>query len=101
MKVMRLNGEVEKMLYYARSNKVVRMPSEGRSTERAPGWIERANRMCPIASYIPFDQAARSSEPLLWSSGPSDVPKMLFLTLQVLGAVSLLLILSFNVLNVD
>ncbi|XP_057531022.1 uncharacterized protein LOC130809318 isoform X1 [Amaranthus tricolor] len=54
------------------------------STERALGWVERANRTYPVASCILLDQAARPSEPLLWSSGPSDVPRMLFLALQVL-----------------
>ena len=89
MEVMGLNEEVENMLYYVRSSKAVRMSVEGRSTERALGWVERADRMYPVVFYSPLDQAARPSEPLLWSSGPSNIPRMLFLTLQVLGAVSL------------
>ena len=61
------------MLYYTRSSKAVRMPSESRSTERVSALVD----------------------------GPSDILRVLFLTPQVLAAVSLLLILSFNVLNVD
>ena len=81
------------MFYYVGSSKAVRVSTEGRSTERA-------DIVYLVASCSPLDQAAQPSEPLLWSRGPSDVPRMLFLTLQVLGAVSLLLIHSFNVLNV-
>ena len=55
MGVMNLNEEVEKMLYYAGSSKAVRMPTEGRSTERALGWIERADRMYPVAFCSPLD----------------------------------------------
>ena len=100
MGVMNLNEEVEKILYYVGSSKAVRMSIKGRSTERAPGWVERADKIYPVASCSTFDQAARPSELLLWSSGPSDALKMLFLTLQVLKVVSLSFIHSFNVLNV-
>ena len=103
-RVMRLNEDIEKMLYYARSSKAARMLSESRSTKSLDRASSRAGRasniMYTVDSCSPLDQAARSSEPLLWSSEPSNVLKMLFLTLQVLGAVSLLLIHSFNVLNV-
>ena len=40
MRVMGLNEEMEKMLYYDKSSKPVRRHSEGRSTERASGWAE-------------------------------------------------------------
>ena len=56
-RVMRLNEEIEKMFYYARSSKAVRMFSKGRLTERAPRWVERANKMYPVPSYSPLDQA--------------------------------------------
>ena len=63
-------------------------------------WVERAYRMLPETSCSPLDQTARPSKPLFWSSEVSDTPRMLFLTLQVLGDVSLSFIHSFNVLNV-
>ena len=47
MGVMRLTEEVEKMLYYARSSKPVKMPSEGRSTrplDRASSKVGRASK---------------------------------------------------------
>ena len=75
---MGLNEKVIKMLYYARSSKTVQKPPEGRSTERTPGWVERANKMYLVASCSPFDQAAQSSEPLLWLKEPSDIHRMLF-----------------------
>ena len=68
-----------------------------RSLDRASSWVSRANKQNVSSSNI---QPAQPSEPLFWSSGLSDAPRMLFLTLQVLGAVSLSFIHSFNALNV-
>ena len=47
-RVMRLNEEIEKMFYYARSSKAVRMTTEGRST-----WpLDRANKQNVSSSYL-------------------------------------------------
>ena len=54
------------------------------STERTLGWIERTNKMYPEAACSPLDWVSS----LFWSSGFSDAPRMLFLSLQVLGATS-------------
>ena len=100
MGVMNLNEEVEKMFYYAGSSKAIRMPTKGRSTrplDRVSSRVGRASRQNVSSSFL---YSARQSEPLFWSSGFSDAPRMLFLTLKVLGAVLLSFIHSFNVLNV-
>ena len=93
------------MLYYAQSSKDFRMPTKGRSTrllDRASSWVCRANKQNVSSSYLQPAQPGLSIERAsIWSSRPSDIPRMLFLTLQVLGAVSMLLIHNFNVLNVD
>ena len=47
-------------------------------------WVEQTNRLCPVAVCSPLDRASS----LFWWSNSSDAPRMLFLSLQVLGAVS-------------
>ena len=83
-----------------KSSNAIRSSLKYRSIERAPGWVERADRMQPKTFCSPLDQAARPSEPLFWSSEVSDAPRMLFLTLQILGDVSLSFNYSFKLFNV-
>ena len=70
------------------------------SIERAPEWVERTNKILPVASCSPVDQVARPSKPLFWSSRPSNGSLDAVFTLQVFGVVSMLLIHNFNGLNV-
>ena len=65
--------------------------------DRASSRVGRASRQNATRNFL---LSARPSKPLLWSSDVSDTPRMVFLTLQVLGGVSLSFIHSFNVLNV-
>ena len=56
MEVTNVNEEVENMLYYTGSSKAVRMPSKGRSTKRALGWVERTNKILTVACCSPLDR---------------------------------------------